>query len=103
MQQPQVWFRKNSASGANRAHSDERDGKNKYSYNTPESVFAPCNSYAIKVDCRNRNCYNCRRFRHLARNCRNRGTENRIRKGIRLEYRRNENNKRTKKEQNDLN
>jgi len=35
-------FRKNSASGANRAHSDERDGKNKYSHNTPESIGSVC-------------------------------------------------------------
>ena len=34
----------------------------------------------------NRNYYNCRRFGHLARNCRNRGTENRIGKERRLEY-----------------
>jgi len=66
-------------------------------------VFTPCNLYAIKVDCKNRNCYNCRRFRHLARNYRNRGTKNRIEKGIILEYRRNENNKRTKEEQNTRN
>jgi len=38
------------------------------------------------MDYGNRNCYNYRRFRHLVRNCRNRGTENRIREGRRLEY-----------------
>jgi len=31
------------------------------------------NPYTIDVDKReNRNCYNCRRFRYIARNCRNR-------------------------------
>ena len=34
----------------------------------------------------NQNCYNCGEFIHLARNCRNRGTENRIGDGKRLEY-----------------
>jgi len=39
----------------------------------------------------NRNCYSCRGFRHLARNCKNRRTENRIGEK-RLEYGGNENN-----------
>jgi len=39
--------------------------------------------YAMNVD-KGRNCYNCGRFGHLARNCRNR--ENRIGEGRRLEY-----------------
>jgi len=30
---------------------------------------------------KNRNCYNCGGFEHLARNCRNRREENRIREG----------------------
>ena len=34
----------------------------------------------------NRNCYNCGEFGHLVRNCRNRGTENRIEEEKRLEY-----------------
>jgi len=34
----------------------------------------------------NQNCYNYRRFGHLARNCRNRRTENRMGNGRRLEY-----------------
>jgi len=34
-----------------------------------------------------RNCYNCGKFEHLAKNCRNRGIGNRIRKGKRLKYR----------------
>jgi len=43
----------------------------------------------MDVDQENRNCYNCGRFRHLARNCRNRGIENRIEEGRRLEYEQN--------------
>jgi len=45
----------------------------------------------MKVNRRNRNCYNCRGFGHLARNCKNRETGDRIRKSKKLEYR-NENN-----------
>jgi len=41
----------------------------------------------MDVDRRNKNCYNCREFGHLVRNCRNRGTENRIGEKRRLEYR----------------
>ena len=49
--------------------------------------FTQHNPYTMEVDRRkNRNCYNCRGFRHLVRNCRNRGTENRIGNGRRLEY-----------------
>jgi len=39
----------------------------------------------MDVDQRNRNCYNCEGFGHLARNCRNKGIENRIGER-RLEY-----------------
>ena len=50
--------------------------------------FAQWNSYTMDVDRReNWNCYNCREFGHLAKNCRNRGTGNRIGDGRRLEYR----------------
>ena len=48
--------------------------------------FAQQNLYAMEVDRSNRNCYSCGGFGHLARNCRNRRTENRIGKGIRLKY-----------------
>ena len=45
------------------------------------------NSYTMDVDRReNRNCYNYGGFGHLARNYRNRRTENRIGEGRRLEY-----------------
>jgi len=40
----------------------------------------------MEVDRRNRNCYSCRVFGHLARNCRNRRAGNRIGEGRRLEY-----------------
>jgi len=40
----------------------------------------------MDIDRGNKNCYSCRGFGHLARNCRNRGTGNRIGKGRRLEY-----------------
>jgi len=41
----------------------------------------------MNVNKRNKNCYNCRKFGHLVRNCRNRGIGNRIRERRRLEYR----------------
>jgi len=38
--------------------------------------FPPRNSYTMDVDRRmNKNCYTCRGFGHLARNCRNRKME----------------------------
>jgi len=43
-----------------------------------------------------RNCYNCGGFIHIARNCRNRETENRIREGKRLEYEENMNNRQSR-------
>ena len=49
--------------------------------------FAQHNPYIMKVDRNNRNCYSYEGFGHLARNCRNRRTENRIGDGRRLEYR----------------
>jgi len=48
------------------------------------------NPYAIEVDYGNRNYYNCGVFRHLARNCRNKGTEDQIGEERRLEHRNNE-------------
>jgi len=41
--------------------------------------------YAIDID-RERNCYACGEFRHMARNCRNRRMRNRIEESRRLEY-----------------
>ena len=52
--------------------------------------FTLYNLYAMNIDRRNYNCYNCEGFRHLARNYRNRGTGGRIRENRRLEYRENE-------------
>ena len=40
----------------------------------------------MEVDYGNRNCYNCRGFGHLTRNCRNRGIRDRIGENRRLEY-----------------
>ena len=54
--------------------------------------FTQCNPYAMNVDWESRNCYNCKTFGYLARNCRNRGTEGRIGQGRRLEYGSNKNN-----------
>ena len=51
-----------------------------------QARFILYNLYTIEVDQGNRNYYNCRRFGHLARNCRNKKTENRIEKSRRLEY-----------------
>jgi len=45
----------------------------------------------MEVDRRkNRNCYNCGGFRHLAKNYKNRKIENKIGEGRRLEYRQRE-------------
>jgi len=49
------------------------------------------NPYAMDVD-RERNCYACREFRHIAQHCRNRGAGNRIGEGRRLKYGSSENN-----------
>jgi len=54
--------------------------------------FVQQNSYAMKVDRSNRNCYSCEGFGHLARNCRSRRIGGRIEQGRRLEYGGNENN-----------
>jgi len=48
--------------------------------------FVQCNPYTMEVNRRNKNCYNCGGFKHLVRNYKNRGTENRIGKERRLEY-----------------
>ena len=59
-----------------------------------QAEFVPLQDlYAMEVDRTNRNCYNCGGFRHIARQCRNRGTEERIREERRLRYRENRNNR----------
>jgi len=55
--------------------------------------------YAMNVN-KGRNCYNCGRFGHLARNCRNR--ENRIEEGRRLEYRQGDNRQNNLNREQDL-
>jgi len=57
--------------------------------------FAQQTSYAMEVDRSNRNCYNYGGFGHLARHCRNKGIEEKIGQGRRLEYG-NESNRKTK-------
>ena len=61
-------------------------------YPNQKTGFTQCNPYAIDMNRGNRNCYSCGGFGYLARNCRNRRTENRIGEGRRLEYRQ-ENNR----------
>ena len=51
-----------------------------------KAEFALYNLYAMDVDQRNKNCYSCREFGHLAKNCRNKRMENRIEESRRLEY-----------------
>ena len=55
-------------------------------YSNRRVRLAQRNPYAMDVDQENKNCFNCRRFGYIARNCRNKGTGNRIEKGRRLEY-----------------
>ena len=56
--------------------------------------FVQRNPYAMDMDKREgRNCYNCRGFGYVARHYKNRGVENRIGEGRRLEYGNRENNK----------
>jgi len=51
----------------------------------------------MKVNRENRNCYNCRDFGYLVRNCRNRWMRGRIEEKIRLEYRENKNNRKRRR------
>ena len=62
------------------------------------------NLYVMEVDRReNRNCYSCKEFRHLARNCRNRRIKNRIGEERRPEYGGNRNDRQSNlKEEGDL-
>ena len=48
----------------------------------------------MDIDQGNSNYYNCRGFGYLARNCRNKGTEDRIREERRLKYGNRENRQR---------
>ena len=43
------------------------------------------NPFAMEID-RGRNCYACGGFRHMARNCRNRGMRGRVAENRRVEY-----------------
>ena len=61
-------------------------------YPNQQARFVPYNPYAIEVNQINRNYYNYEGFRHIARYCRNREIKGRIRKGRKLEYKRNEYN-----------
>ena len=62
-----------------------------------QARFAPHNLYAMKVDHRNRNCYNYRGFGYMARQCRNQE----IKESRRLEYiDRNNGQRKTIKEEN---
>ena len=55
-------------------------------HHNQRAEFAQHNPYAMNMDYRNLNCYNCGGFGYLARNCRNRGIGNRIGEGRKLEY-----------------
>jgi len=54
-------------------------------YSQQRVGFAQRNPYAMDVD-KERNCYSCGEFGHMAKHCRNKRTENRIGEGRRLEY-----------------
>ena len=61
-------------------------------YPNQKTEFTQYNPYTMDMNRGNRNCYSCGGFGYLARNCRNRRTENRIGEGRRLEYKQ-ENNR----------
>ena len=59
--------------GANKAYFNRKSGKTNIAvvYLQEWTGFVlRCNSYTMDID-RGRNCYNCREFGHLVRNCRN--------------------------------
>jgi len=79
--------------GADSAYSNGENGEK----NTvivclnQQTVFVPQQDpCAIEIDHKNRNCYNCGEFGHMAKHCRNSEIGGR---GRRLEYRKNRNNK----------
>jgi len=88
--------------GTNRAYPDGRSRENTGSDGTPtaEDRGVQYNPYSMDVN-KERNCYACGEFEHLARYCRNREAGNRIGEGRRLEYRQ-ENRQNNLKEEGDL-
>ena len=80
-----------TSAGDNRACSDRRSGENKHGSGeraggrTGYGVPLRRDPYAMEVD-RGRNCYTCRGFGYMARNCRNRGQRGRVAENRRVEY-----------------
>ena len=91
-----------SAAASSRAMSNRRSRENKYSDNVASTEDRVCSKKPICYDVdrrENGNCYNCRGFRHLARNYKNRRAENRIGEERKLEYGGSENNGQRKMEE----
>ena len=92
MPQPQIWPRKQEVSQQQTLTGPALMKEVKRTntvivYPNQRAKFTLHNIYAMDVDWENRNCYSCRGFSYLARNCRNRGIENKIGKSRRMEYR----------------
>ena len=74
MPQPQVWPRRQEVQQQTPAESAPMERVERMNMiivypQQQQAVFVPrCNPYAIEVD-HSRNCYSCRRFEYLARNC----------------------------------
>ena len=98
MPQPQIWPRRQKVQqqqvsvGSAPIEEVERTNVRMVCPNQ-RAGFAQHNLYTMDMDYKNQNCYNYRRFGHLARNYRNRRTENRIGEEKRLEYRERRENK----------
>jgi len=76
-------------------YSNERSGENGMVmvHSQQRIELVQRNPYTMDVNRReNQNCYNCREFEHLVRNCRNREMGGKIKQGRRLEYGENESN-----------